>query len=123
MKILSDKKELIKLINFEKDLGFIPTMGGIHKGHLSLINKSINECEKTIVSIYINKPQFNKKADFTSYPRNIKKDLLILKKYKIDYLFIPKTKQIYPNGPNNNIKINTFEKEYIWEKKICSNLK
>ncbi len=111
MKILSDKKELIKLINFEKDLGFIPTMGGIHKGHLSLINKSINECEKTIVSIYINKPQFNKKADFTSYPRNIKKDLLILKKYKIDYLFIPKTKQIYPNGPNKGIKISSFGKK------------
>ena len=56
MKILSDKKQLIKLVNFEKNLGFVPTMGGIHKGHLSLINKSINECEKTIVSIYINKP-------------------------------------------------------------------
>ena len=111
MKILSDKKELIKLINFEKDLGFIPTMGGIHKGHLSLINKSINECEKTIVSIYINKPQFNKKKDYTNYPRNIKKDLLILKKYKIDYLFIPKTKQIYPNGPNKGIKISSFGKK------------
>ena len=111
MKILSDKKELIKLINFEKNLGFIPTMGGIHKGHLSLINKSIHECEKTIVSIYINKPQFNKKSDFTSYPRNIKKDLLILKKYKIDYLFIPKTKQIYTNGPNKGIKISSFRKK------------
>ena len=108
MKILSDKKQLIKLVNFEKNLGFVPTMGGIHKGHLSLINKSISECEKTIVSIYINKPQFNKKKDFVSYPRNIKKDLLILKKYKIDYLFIPKTRQIYPNGPNKRIKISAL---------------
>ena len=61
-------------------------MGGIHKGHISLINRSINESKKTIVSIYINKPQFNKKKDFKSYPRNLANDLAILSKYKIAYL-------------------------------------
>ena len=108
MKILSDKNKLIKLVHNEKSLGFVPTMGGIHNGHLSLINKSIKECKKTIVSIYINKSQFNKKKDFKSYPRNLKKDLVILKKYKIDYLYLPKTKQIYPQGSNNRINISSF---------------
>ena len=61
MKIIRSKNKLIKLVHNEKNLGFVPTMGGIHKGHLSLINKSIKECKKTIVSIYINKSQFNKK--------------------------------------------------------------
>ena len=111
MKIVTDKNKLIRLAHKEKDLGFVPTMGGIHKGHISLINRSINESKKTIVSIYINKPQFNKKKDFKSYPRNLANDLAILSKYKIDYLYLPKTKQIYPNGINRKIKISSFGKK------------
>ena len=89
-----------------KNIGFVPTMGSLHKGHISLIKKSLSQSSKTLVSIYVNKPQFNKTYDFKSYPRNLRKDISILKKIKVDYLYIPVTKDIYPKGPNKNIKID-----------------
>ena len=110
MKIIFNKKHLIKLIKKEKNLGFVPTMGAIHLGHISLIKKSIAQCNKTIVSIFINKPQFNRKNDFKKYPRNLKKDIKLLKKQKVDFLYIPKKNEIYPSGVNKKIKINSFGK-------------
>tara|TARA_Y100000590_G_scaffold294861_1_gene332281 strand:- start:1038 stop:1847 length:810 start_codon:yes stop_codon:yes gene_type:complete len=111
MKIFLNKNKLIKSINHEKNLGFVPTMGGLHAGHLSLIKKSIKQCNKTIVSIFINKPQFERKSDYIKYPRTIKKDIKTLKKIKIDFLYLPSKKQIYPNGVNKNIKVSSFEKK------------
>ena len=111
MKIISDKNRLIKFVRSEKNLGFVPTMGAIHLGHASLVKKSINESNKTIVSIFINKPQFNKKSDFQEYPRILKRDISILKKLKVDYLYLPTEKQIYPDGPNKNIKISSLGKK------------
>ena len=111
MKTISNKNKLIKFTHYEKNLGFVPTMGAIHQGHISLIKKCISQCEKTIVSIFINKPQFNRKIDFQKYPRVLKKDISILKKFKIDYLYLPSVNQIYPNGKNKNIKINSFGKK------------
>jgi len=108
MKIIFDKKKLSKLIKNEKNLGFVPTMGGIHPGHISLVKKSKNQCKKTIVSIFVNKPQFNKRYDFDNYPRSLKNDILKLRRLNIDYLFLPSEKQIYPHGPNKNIKISPF---------------
>ena len=92
MKILTNIKELKKELKSVTNLGFVPTMGGLHHGHLSLINKSKKRCKKTIVSIYVNPTQFTNKIDFFKYPRNLDKDLKLLKKSKIDYLFLPKKK-------------------------------
>ena len=75
MKILLSKDKVKNLTMKEKNLGFVPTMGAIHKGHISLIKKSISECEKTIVTIFINKPQFDRQNDYLKYPKNIKKDI------------------------------------------------
>ena len=111
MEIISKKNKLIKILVNEKKLGFVPTMGGIHEGHLSLIKESIRQNKKTVVSIFINKPQFNKKHDFTAYPRIIKKDISKLKKNKVDYLFLPSNKEIYPKGINKNITIDAFGKQ------------
>jgi len=111
MKIISNKSKLIKFTHYEKNLGLVPTMGAIHQGHISLIKKCVSQCEKTIVSIFINKPQFNKKSDFQKYPRLLKKDISILKKFKVDYLYLPSVNQIYPNGSNKNIKISSFRKK------------
>ena len=69
MKIISNKNILIKFINNEKNIGFVPTMGAIHLGHISLIKKCLAQCDITIVSIFINKPQFNRMSDFQKYPR------------------------------------------------------
>ena len=111
MKIISHKNKLVKFIKNEKNLGFVPTMGGIHLGHISLIKRSIRECRKTLVTIFINKPQFNRNYDFKKYPRRIKEDIKKLKKLKIDFLYLPKEKEIYPMGQNKNIKISPFKKK------------
>ena len=111
MKIIYTKNKLVNFVLKQKNMGFVPTMGTIHEGHISLIKKSINQSDKTIVSIFINKPQFNRKSDFLKYPRVLKKDISILTKLKVDYLYLPSIIQIYPNGPNNNIKISSFGKK------------
>ena len=113
MKIIKKKKKLKEILIKEKNLGFIPTMGALHPGHISLIKKSKEQCKKTIVSIYINKPQFNNNNDFSKYPRRINKDIYLLKKAKIDYLYLPKfnqisksTSQITPITTNKVIQYN-----------------
>jgi pantoate--beta-alanine ligase len=95
MKILKNISVLKRAITNITNLGFVPTMGSFHSGHISLIKKSLKKCKKTLVSIYINPRQFNNKNDFLKYPRNMKKDLTILKKIKVDYVFTPNTKEIY----------------------------
>ena len=107
MKIIRSIKELKKTIPNITNLGFVPTMGGIHNGHLSLFDKSINKCNKTLASIYINPTQFNNKKDFLKYPTNINKDLKILKKLKIDFVFIPKTYEIYKKKRSKKLKIHS----------------
>jgi len=111
MKIFLNKNKLIKFIKYEKNLGFVPTMGSIHLGHISLFKRSISQCNKTIVSIFINKPQFKRKIDYQKYPRTLKKDILMLKRLKVDYLYIPSNDQIYPGGVNKRIKISSFGKK------------
>ena len=95
MKILFDIVDLNKATNKINNLGFVPTMGTLHKGHISLIKESQKKCKKTLVSIFINPTQFNNKTDFASYPKNLEKDLIILKKLNVDYVFTPPVKDIY----------------------------
>ena len=111
MKIFLNKNKLIKFIHSKKNLGLVPTMGSLHSGHISLIRKCIFQCDKTVVSIFINRPQFNRKIDFHKYPRVLKKDISILRKLKVDYLYLPKTSEIYPTGSNKNIEISHFAKK------------
>jgi len=111
MKIIFNKKKLYQILKRQNNIGFVPTMGAIHKAHIYIIKKSISLCNKTIVTIFINKPQFNKIIDYKKYPRNIKKDISILKKFKVDYLYLPSKKQIYPYGYNKKIKISSFSKK------------
>ncbi len=95
MKIITSIFDLNKEIKDYKNIGFVPTMGGIHAGHISLIKASQNKKSKTIVSIFVNPTQFNKGDDFKKYPRNIQKDIAILKKLNVEYLFTPNTEDIY----------------------------
>ena len=110
MKIIKNIFELNKAIKNYKNIGFVPTMGGIHKGHESLIKSSQKKKLKTIVSIFINPTQFNKKKDFSTYPRNFKKDIEILKKNNVEYLFMPNAKEIYKK---KNKKFNLKKSEKI----------
>jgi len=105
MKLIKLKTDLIKAIGFDKKLGFVPTMGGLHEGHKALIKTSQKNCKKTLVSIFVNPTQFNNKKDYKTYPKNLKKDLSYLKKLKVDYVYLPTIKQIYWKK-NDEIKLN-----------------
>jgi len=106
MKIIKKINHLNKYISNVSNIGFVPTMGGLHNGHLSLINESKKRSDKTLVSIFINPTQFDKKKDFLNYPRNLKKDLSKLKKKKVDFVFIPTTKEIFDSKRNRKIVIS-----------------
>ena len=95
MQIIKNILDLNKAIKNFNNFGFVPTMGGIHEGHVSLIKNSQKKCKKTIVSIFVNPTQFNNKKDFFKYPRNLNKDIKILEKLNVHFLFIPNAKEIY----------------------------
>ena len=95
MKIFKHKLALNREISCQKNLSFVPTMGGLHNGHKYLIKKAKGKKGKVIVSIYVNPKQFNSKKDFKSYPRNLSFDLNFLRKLKVDYVYIPNFKDIY----------------------------
>jgi len=111
MKIFKNKQNLQKQILKDKYISFIPTMGGLHKGHVSLIEKSKNYKYKILVSIFVNSKQFNKKKDYQKYPRNIMRDIKILKELKVQYLYLPTYKDIYNFKCNNKIFIDKFSKQ------------
>ena len=102
MKIIKDLKdfqEITKKIRANnKKIGFIPTMGSIHEGHLSLIKESTKQGCYSIASIYVNPTQFNDSKDFLEYPKNINKDIEVLNKSKCNLLFLPSNNDIYPDG-------------------------
>ena len=111
MKILLNNHTLNSKLRPFNDIGFIPTMGGIHEGHLSLIKRSKKLCKNTLVSIFVNPKQFNNKKDFKTYPSNIKDDLKILRKIKgIDFVYIPKFKDIYNSKRKSIITIKKKDK-------------
>ena len=111
MFIFKSINKLNKKVNFKANIGFVPTMGSLHKGHISLIKESKKKCKMTLVSIFVNSSQFNNKKDFISYPRNLKKDIRILKNLKVDYLLIPNENEIYKS--KNSRKINISNKDKI----------
>jgi len=100
MKIISTVKELQgQIIGLHQyPVGLVPTMGALHKGHLSLVNNAANQCPLVVVSIYVNPTQFNDKDDLKRYPRSIKKDLAMLRRVlrKNDIVFTPDDNEIYP---------------------------
>ena len=111
MKIFKDKHSLQREILKTKGISFVPTMGGLHEGHISLIKQSKKFKFKTLVSIFVNPKQFNKKSDFRSYPRNTKRDIKLLKKLKVDYLYIPTFNDIYGFRPKNRVFLDKFSKK------------
>ena len=110
MKILLNNNDLNEALNNVKNLGFVPTMGSLHKGHISLIKESLRKTNKTIVSIFINHTQFNNKNDFIKYPRNKKKDLSILKRLNVDFVYLPNAEDIYDYKRTKKIKLKNKDK-------------
>ena len=111
MKIFKNKHSLQKKIFSIKNMSFVPTMGGLHKGHISLIKRSKKFKGPCLVTIFVNPKQFNKKKDYISYPRNIKNDLKILKNLNVNYVYLPSFKDIYSFRPKNKIYLDNFSKK------------
>ncbi|MBZ4643426.1 MAG: panC [Deferribacteraceae bacterium] len=102
MQVVKKIDELRNIIKQEKikgnKIGFVPTMGYLHDGHLSLIKKSKEDNDVTVCSIFVNPTQFGPGEDLDKYPRDIERDMKLLKENKCDILFYPDVKEMYPNG-------------------------
>ncbi|TRZ94833.1 pantoate--beta-alanine ligase [bacterium] len=102
MQIIRKIKDLRRVIGSLKSkrrsIGFVPTMGSLHEGHLSLIRAARKENQQVVVSIFVNPIQFGAKEDLKRYPRNFKKDLASCKKEGVDIIFYPDIKEMYPQG-------------------------
>jgi len=104
---INEWREIRKGEPGNKSIGFVPTMGALHEGHLSLIRKSQYENEITVVSIFINPTQFNDSSDYEKYPKKFEEDLQKLNTLKVDYLFYPEYEDIY----HDNYRYSIEEKE------------
>jgi len=107
IKTVAALQEIIAAFKAEgKTVGFTPTLGALHQGHMSLIGLSKKQCDITVCSIFVNPTQFNVKSDLDKYPRTYKKDLALLNKNGCDILFYPDQKAVYPKGLKNKLKVN-----------------
>lgn len=108
MKTYNTVKELQAALKKHKgeSVGFVPTMGALHSGHIALMKNSIKENDITVCSIFVNPTQFNVKSDLEKYPRTLKSDSEKLEKAGVDILFAPSVKEIYPKGTKKSIKVN-----------------
>lgn len=86
-----------ELKNINGNIGFVPTMGYLHEGHLSLVSKAKNTSDIVVVSIFVNPTQFGANEDLSKYPRNIERDIEFLTDLEVDYIFFPTVEQMFPD--------------------------
>ena len=102
MLIVTTINELLEVVEKWKRTGiksgFVPTMGALHEGHLSLVDKSKQDNDVTVVSVFVNPIQFNNPADLQTYPRTEEEDFKLLAKKGVDMVFVPSVKEMYPEG-------------------------
>ena len=102
MKVLKSKKTLIDYVERQREMGkkigFAPTMGALHEGHLSLYKAAKKENDEVISSIFVNPTQFNNPDDFQKYPKTLEKDLELLEKAGVDAVYVPNVEEMYPDG-------------------------
>ena len=105
MKVLKSKKTLIDYVERQREMGkkigFAPTMGALHQGHLSLYKAAKKENDEVISSIFVNPTQFNNPDDFQKYPKTLEKDIELLEKAGIDAVYVPNVEEMYPDGLNS----------------------
>src|ERR1700756_4983568 len=88
-----------------KRVGFVPTMGALHEGHLSLVRTARTQCDVVIASVFVNPRQFGPNEDFAKYPRTVEKDSAMLAAEKTDYLFLPSVEEMYPPGATSWVTV------------------
>lgn len=101
MKIINEIKEwqdIRKNLSANLKIGFVPTMGCLHNGHMSLVEKSTQQNDITVLSIFVNPTQFNDPVDYEKYPRMYDEDIKLAEQFKVDYILMPNSQDMYPNG-------------------------
>ena len=118
MKVFSTVAETQNYLksNYSKTIGFVPTMGALHEGHIALIKKSRAENELTVCSIFVNPTQFNNPEDLKKYPRTLDEDCKMLEEAGCDVVFAPSAEEMYPSLPS--LKIDFGHLEHIMEGKF-----
>lgn len=113
MQTFTDKQQLqshlIDLKRQGKTIGFVPTMGNLHAGHLSLIDTAKQQADVVVASIFVNPLQFGPNEDFDAYPRTLERDTELLIDKNCDYLFLPTTDEVYPRGQAMHTKVEAIE--------------
>jgi pantoate--beta-alanine ligase len=113
MQVLSSIAELRKVIAGHRQklhsIGFVPTMGNLHRGHLKLVDAARAQCDITLCSIFVNPLQFGVNEDLAAYPRTPEEDKVALQGTSCDYLFSPTVSEMYPQGRDDHIKVTTSE--------------
>ena len=92
------RKNLDAVRNAHRSIGFVPTMGALHRGHAALVEKSVAECDVTVVSIFVNPLQFNNSVDLDTYPKTIDADLELCARLGVAVVFVPDRNEMYPDG-------------------------
>ena len=109
MKIINTISEFIELRNeLSKKIALVPTMGSIHEGHISLVETAKKHGDIIIATIFVNPIQFNNTEDYNSYPKDFDKDVEILEKNGVDILFCPSLSEVYPDGFDTTVRVNSL---------------
>lgn len=110
-KSIKEVKNTVAILkNLDKTIGFIPTMGALHAGHISLVTKASTENDVVIVSIFVNPTQFNDKTDLKNYPRTPEKDIKLLQEAGAHYVFMPSENEIYPEPDTRQFDFGLLDK-------------
>jgi len=94
-----------------RTIGFVPTMGALHEGHLSLVHEARAMCDVVVVSVFVNPTQFSPAEDFSGYPRDLTRDSALMAEYNVDYVFAPTVEEIYPPGFSTYVTVEGVSTE------------
>lgn len=112
METITNSEELRRALGSRNrsDIGFVPTMGALHAGHRSLVERARRECATVVVSVFVNPTQFNDKTDLKNYPRTPEADLRLLEEVGADYVFMPSVEEVYPEPDTRTFDFGMIDK-------------
>jgi len=115
-RIVRKREEMRDLIvtnrALRRRIGFIPTMGSLHLGHISLIDRAASECDDVVASIFVNPIQFGPNEDYEEYPRDLHADVHLLSQHGVRWVFAPDVQEMFPPGDSTRVEVSGPAKPY-----------